>query len=93
MECWSDAPSPKSTRVAGWRCWWLGQGPARLVDGLQTKGTMLDRSGRERYMGLHLPFLRFLRLFAAAPGLIDLVGKAILRGLVSQLTVSFLVID
>jgi len=35
----------------------------------------------------------FLRLFSATPALIGLAGKAILRGLVSQLTVSFLVID
>jgi hypothetical protein len=55
---------------------------------------MPDRSIRELYVGdLYLPFLRFLRLFAATLGLIGLAGKAILRGLVTQLTVSFLVID
>jgi hypothetical protein len=38
-------------------------------------------------------YFPFLRLFAATPALVGLAGKAILRGLVTQLTVSFLVID
>jgi len=61
------------------------------VDGLQTKNVMLDRSIREPYIrSFYFPFLR---LFAATPALVGLAGKAILRGLVTQLTVSFLVID
>jgi hypothetical protein len=52
---------------------------------------MLDRSIRELYIAPLFSF--FFAFFAATPGLISLAGKAILRGLVSQLTVSFLVID